>query len=137
MRWPLDVYKRQGENTASNAYRRHLATLQRWAQALDTPGRQISYHVLESGDVAQALLNYAAGNHVGVIVMGAATHGRRTQRLLTTVPIKVAMSASCTVILVKPSLPAGLLLSDQPVEEASGRVATDPSLYGDDLGPLG
>ncbi len=124
-------------NTASNAYRRHLATLQRWAQALDTPGRQISYHVLESNDVAQALLNYAAANHVGVIVMGAATHGRRTQRILTTVPIKVAMSAPCTVILVKPALPSGLLLSDQPVEEASGRVATDPSLYGDDLGPLG
>ena len=61
--------------------------------------------VLESGDVAQALLRYAQGNHVSMIVMGAATHGLHMQRLLTTVPIKVAMQAPCTVILVKQALP--------------------------------
>ena len=40
-----------------------------------------------------------------MIVMGAATHGLHMQRLLTTVPIKVAMQAPCTVILVKQALP--------------------------------
>ena len=33
--------------------------------------------------------------------MGAATHGLQMQRLVATVPIKVAMDAPCTVILVK------------------------------------
>jgi eukaryotic-like serine/threonine-protein kinase len=61
--------------------------------------------VIESGDVAQALVGYAVGNHVGVIVMGAATHGLLTQRFVATVPIKVAMDAPCTVILVKQALP--------------------------------
>ena len=45
-----------------------------------------------------------------MIVMGAATHGLQMQRLLATVPIKVAMNAPCTVILVKAALPFEKLL---------------------------
>ncbi len=89
--------------------RKHIAALRQWAQPLDLPGQQTSYHVLESGDVAQALVNYAVGNDVSVIVMGAATHGLKMQRFLATVPIKVAMEAPCTVILVKQALPFELL----------------------------
>ena len=48
------------------------------------------------------MLDYAKGNHVSLIVMGAATHGLKTQRFVATVPIKVAMEAPCTIILVKP-----------------------------------
>ena len=88
--------------------------LRQWAQPLDQSGRAVSFHVLESGDVAQALLRYAAGNHVSVIVMGAATHGLQMQRLLATVPIKVAMDAPCTVILVKQALPFEQLASASP-----------------------
>ena len=61
--------------------------------------------------MAQALINYAMGNHVSVIVLGAATHGLMTQRFVATVPIKVAMDAPCTVILVKQALPFALLAS--------------------------
>jgi len=89
----------------TSVHRRYLASLRQWAQPLDMPGHQTSYHVLESGDVAQALVNYAAGNQVSLIVMGAATHGLMTQRFVATVPIKVAMDAPCTVILVKQALP--------------------------------
>ena len=80
-----------------------------WSDALARclPAQQI--HVLESGDVADALLRYANANHVTVIVMGAATHGLQMQRLIATVPIKVAMSARCTVMMVKAALPFGLL----------------------------
>ena len=83
----------------------HLSRLQQWAQALDLAGHQSSFHVLESGDVADALLRYAQGNQVNLIIMGAATHGLQMQRVLATVPIKVAMQAPCTVMLVKQSLP--------------------------------
>ena len=65
--------------------------------------------MLESSDVAQALVNYAVGNEVSVIVMGAATHGLKIQRFVATVPIKVAMEAPCTVILVKQTMPFELL----------------------------
>ena len=94
----------------TSVHRRYLGSLRQWAQPLNLLGHQTSYHVLESGDVAQALVNYAQGNRVSLIVMGAATHGLMTQRLVATVPIKVAMDAPCTVILVKQSLPFELLV---------------------------
>ena len=93
------------DTSETSVHRRYLTTLRHWAEPLDLSGHQVSYHVLESGDVAQALLAYARGNGVSAIVMGAATHGLMTQRLLATVPIKVAMDAPCTVILVKQALP--------------------------------
>jgi nucleotide-binding universal stress UspA family protein len=40
-----------------------------------------------------------------MIVMGAATHGVQMQRVIAPVPIKVAMEAPCTVVLVKQTLP--------------------------------
>ena len=96
-------------NSETSVHRKYLSRLRHWAQPLDLSGHQASYHVLESGDVAQALLHYAVGNHVSVIVLGAATHGLMTQRLVATVPIKVAMNAPCTVILVKQPQPFALL----------------------------
>ena len=97
----------------SNVHRRYLTMLRQWAQPLDHPGHQTSYHVLESNDVAGALLDYARGNNVSVIVMGAATHGLKTQRFVATIPIKVAMEAPCTVILVKQTLPFELLAENK------------------------
>ena len=67
--------------------------------------RDRSYHVLEASDVAQALVRYAEGNDVTMIVMGAATHGLQMQRFVATIPIKVAIDAPCTVILVKQQMP--------------------------------
>ena len=89
----------------TSVQRRYLAWLHAWARALNHPGHQTSCHVLESGNVAQALIDYAVGNQVHMIVMGAATHGLKTQRLIATVPLKGAMAAPCTVILVKQVLP--------------------------------
>lgn len=85
--------------------RHHLTAFRKWAEGLDLSGHQVSFHVLESGDVAQALLRYAEGNNVSLIIMGAATHGLSMQRFVATVPIKVAMHAPCTVVLVKESMP--------------------------------
>ena len=58
-----------------------------------------------AGDVADALVKYAEGNQVSMVILGAATHGLQMQRFVATVPIKVAMEAPCTVILVKQALP--------------------------------
>ncbi len=93
----------------TSVHRRYLGMLQQWAQPLDLRGQTASFHVLESGDVAQALLHYARGNQVSMIVMGAATHGRQLQSLVATVPIRVATAAPCTVVLVKQTLPFGQL----------------------------
>lgn len=102
---PSDTSYTESSKSESLVHRRHLTTMMQWAKGLDLDGQQTSYHVLESGDVAQALVRYAQGNAVSMIVMGAATHGLQLQRFLATVPIKVAMEAPCTVILVKQQLP--------------------------------
>lgn len=102
---PRQTSASSDEHSETSVHRKYLASLRQWAQPLDLLGHQTSYHVLEASDVAQALVNYAAGNHVSLIVMGAATHGLKTQRFIATVPIKVAMDAPCTVILVKQALP--------------------------------
>ena len=104
-----ETHTTSDDNSETSVHRKYLSRLRHWAQPLDLTGHQASYHVLESGDVAQALVDYAVGNHVSVIVLGAATHGLMTQRLVATVPIKVAMNAPCTVILVKQPLPFALL----------------------------
>jgi nucleotide-binding universal stress UspA family protein len=107
---PSQTSSSNDKTSETSAQRKYLSALRQWAQPLFLPGNQISYQVLEASDVAQALVNYAKGNQVSVIVMGAATHGLLTQRFVATVPIKVAMEAPCTVILVKQALPYELLV---------------------------
>lgn len=112
---PGQTSSTRDEDSETSVHRRYMAQLRQWLQPLDLAGHQVSCHVIESGDVAQALLNYAVGNRVSVIVIGAATHGLKTQRFLATVPIKVAMDAPCTVILVKQTLPfEQLKVPDEP-----------------------
>ncbi|WP_310614095.1 bifunctional serine/threonine-protein kinase/universal stress protein [Limnohabitans sp.] len=89
----------------TSVHRQYLTMLHQWAQPLDLEQHQTSFHVLEASDVANAIVRYAEGNNVSMIVMGAATHGLQMQRFVATVPIKVAMEAPCTVILVKQALP--------------------------------
>jgi nucleotide-binding universal stress UspA family protein len=93
------------ERSETTLQRQHMARLRQWAQGIDLAGHPVSYHVLEAGDVAQALVRYAAGNHVSMMILGAATHGLQTQRFIATVPMRVARDAPCTVILVKQALP--------------------------------
>lgn len=101
--------------------RQHLERLHRWADGLTLEGHQISFHVIDASDVAQALVAYARGNHVSLLVMGAATHGLQMQRFEATVPIKVAMAAPCSVLLVKPDLPFSELGGqDEAPEPAAG-----------------
>ena len=104
---PNIISSTDADRSETAVHRRHLSMLRQWARPLGLTGHQTSYHVLESGDVARALVQYAEGNQVSMIVMGAATHGLPMQRFVATVPIKVAMDAPCTVILVKQPRPFG------------------------------
>lgn len=111
-----DTSTSDSHKSETSVHRQHLTRLQQWAQPLRLENHQVSFHVLESGDVAQALLRYAEGNQVSMIIMGAATHGLQMQRLIATVPIKVAMDAPCTVMLVKDKLPFEHLAGQGPAD---------------------
>jgi eukaryotic-like serine/threonine-protein kinase len=94
-----------GKKTETGLHKHYLHLLRQWAKPLTLGPNQVSFHVLESNDVARALLTYANGNHVSLIVMGAATRGLQMQKLVATIPIKVAMYAPCSVMLIKQQLP--------------------------------
>ena len=95
----------EAEKSETTVHRSMRAMLKNWSAGLDLSGHQTSFHVLESTDVADAIVRYAETNHVSMIVMGAATHGLQMQRFVATVPIRVAMQAPCTVMLVKQTVP--------------------------------
>ena len=99
---PTAATSAQGEVTI---HQQMLTYLRRWAATMDLGDHVATFHVLESGDVSQAILSYAEANEVNLIIMGAATHGLQLQRFVATVPIKVAMRAPCTVMLVKAQAP--------------------------------
>jgi serine/threonine protein kinase len=92
----------EADKSEIEVHRKFLNYLKQWAMPLDLKHQFISYHVLESFDVAKALIRYAHGNNVDLIIMGAATHGLKLDRLIATVSIKVAMNSPCSIMLVKP-----------------------------------
>ncbi len=89
----------------AQVHRWQLERLRQWAQGLDLERHRVSFHVLEARDPAEALLDYVRVNRASLMILGAATHGLKTQRLVATVPVRVAMNAPCSVMLVKQSLP--------------------------------
>jgi nucleotide-binding universal stress UspA family protein len=90
-------------------HRHHAEQLRQWARGLDLQGHQVAFHVLQSDDVAGALLAYAQANHVSLVVVGAATHGLALRRIVPTVPARVAAEAPCSVLLVREAPPLALL----------------------------
>jgi nucleotide-binding universal stress UspA family protein len=102
---PGDIDPLQPGRGETDVHRLQLERLRNWSRGLDLEGRGVSFHVIESADTAAALLQYARSNAVDLMVLGAATHGRMLQRLVATVPLRVAMEAPCSVLLVKQSLP--------------------------------
>jgi eukaryotic-like serine/threonine-protein kinase len=128
------------ERSEVQLHRRQLQALRQWTQGLELEGHQVSFHVLEGSDAADALVQYARGNNVSLMILGAATHGLKMQRLIATVPMRVAMQAPCSVMLVKQKLPfselagaAALHDDDDDADESATPRPTLSPLY---LGPL-
>jgi eukaryotic-like serine/threonine-protein kinase len=90
------------DETASRQRLKHLAVLRNWAEPLHLEPGRVSYHVLEAGDAAGALLEYARANKVDHVVIGAPPPDVPLRGLLGTVSTKVAIEAPCTVTLVRP-----------------------------------
>jgi eukaryotic-like serine/threonine-protein kinase len=90
------------EETATSLRIKHLLLLRHWAEPLRLPPGRISFHTLESGDPAEALLGYARQNQVDHVVIGAPPPDLPFKGLLGTIPTKVALDAPCTVTVVRP-----------------------------------
>ncbi len=114
------------EGGATSQRIKHLVLLRHWAEPLGLGPGQISFHVVESTDAADAIIKYAKANQVDHIIIGApprevplrgmlGTVSARLSpeavpeplqilRLLWTVSSKVAAEAPCTVTVVRAPL---------------------------------
>lgn len=96
-----------------NRHVKRLVALRDWARALDLPDHRITFHVLESPDIAEALVEHARGNAIDHLIMGA--RGMTgVRRLLGSVSARVAAEADCTITVVR---------SRRAVTEAGGEDA--------------
>lgn len=79
---------------------KRLIALRHWARPLHLPENRVTVHVLESSDVADALIDYARGNAIDHLIMGArGVTGVR--RILGSVSSRVVAEANCTVTVVR------------------------------------
>lgn len=83
-----------------NRHVKRLVGLRDWARDLDLPEHRITFHVLESTDVADAIIDYARSNAIDHLLMGArGVTGVR--RILGSVSAKVVAEAGCTTTVVR------------------------------------
>lgn len=77
-----------------------LVRLKAWAAPLKLDERRLTAHVLEGGDAAAAILEFADANRVDHILIGARQESFR-RRVLGSVSAKVATEAPCSVTVVR------------------------------------
>lgn len=83
-----------------SAHTETLIALHHWAQALEMPVERLRFHVLEGGDAAARIVDYARTHHVDQVVLGA-RGSSQLRRLLGSVSSRVAAEAPCTVTVVR------------------------------------
>ncbi len=88
------------DEEGNNKHVQRLAALKDWARPLRIEDGQVTYHVLEAVDPADAILDYARLNNVDHIVMGARASSAM-RKLLGSVSAKVAAEAPCSVTVTR------------------------------------
>lgn len=94
------------EEIATSQQIKHLVLLKHWAEPLQLGPERVSFHVLEGGDSAGTLLDYARANRVEHIVIGAPPPDLPLRALMGTFATKIAAESPCTVTLVRPPVAA-------------------------------
>jgi nucleotide-binding universal stress UspA family protein len=87
--------------SASAIHLDRLARLRHWIEPLALPPERFSVHVIESGDKARALLEYARGNQASLIVLGAAHYSEPALGLGRSLTTEVVEEAGCSVYVVR------------------------------------
>jgi serine/threonine protein kinase len=77
-----------------------LVSLKDWAHSLELAGGRVTFHVLESMEVADTIIEFAQVNNVDHIILGARSSSTM-RKILGSVSAKVASEAPCTVTVVR------------------------------------
>jgi nucleotide-binding universal stress UspA family protein len=78
----------------------HLTLLRRWAEPLRLPETRVTFHVLEGSDPPATLLEFARGNGVNHVVVGAPRPEGEAGRIFGTTASRVVAAAPCDVTVV-------------------------------------
>lgn len=87
-------------NPSTSSHINRLVALQHWARPMGLGEGAATFHVIESSNPAEAILDYARTNHVDHIIMGARAESLR-RSVLGSVSAQVAAHAPCTVSVVR------------------------------------
>jgi nucleotide-binding universal stress UspA family protein len=90
------------EDTATSQRIKHLVLLREWAQPMGLPADQLTFHVLEAGTTADALLDFARASGAQHVVLGAPPRDMPFMALLGATVTNVMIHAPCTVTVVRP-----------------------------------
>jgi non-specific serine/threonine protein kinase/protein-serine/threonine kinase len=88
------------DDQGNNLHVMRLVALKAWAAGIDLPDHRLTYTVLEGPDPGQAIIDYAASNHVDHILMGARGHST-ARRYLGSVSAQVVAEAHCSVTVIR------------------------------------
>ncbi len=88
------------DDAGRNRHVQRLLELRHWAAPLGLAEGRVTFHVLEAGDAAAAILDYARANRVDHLVLGARERSV-SRRLLGSVSAQVAGEAPCSVTVVR------------------------------------
>jgi eukaryotic-like serine/threonine-protein kinase len=92
-----------------NLHLQGLIELKHWARLLPIEEKRITYHVIEAGDAAAAIVDHARNTRADHVVIGAGG-STASRRHMGSVAAKVAAEAPCTVTVVR----APLMVSGRP-----------------------
>ena len=86
-----------------NIHVQRLVELRNWARPLQLPKGKVTYHLLESRDVADGVLDFARSNNVDHLIVGAPITGGSSAK----VSARITAEAPCTVTVVRSSRESG------------------------------
>jgi serine/threonine protein kinase len=97
--------------TSAREHLRHLVELRQWANSLELPKERLTFHVLESNDPAEALLDFIRANQVDHVIIGGSevsetAPGRLARGKLGSVVSRIVSEAPCHVTVVRPRVAA-------------------------------
>lgn len=92
---------RHVETSPSGMQLIHKVRLKNWIEPMGLPAERVTLHVIESITPAESILEFAAANHVNLIVIGAPAPGDATMAWWRSTASSVTANAQCSVHVVR------------------------------------
>ena len=86
--------------SGENIHLLRIAKLRQWAEPVQLPRGKITYHLVESRNIAAGIIDFARSNNVDHLIIGATAVGGASASKMT---VQITAEAPCTVTVVRPS----------------------------------